>query len=146
MRGRYSFHSASPSTLFSIGQVGIVTSQPQSTQSPQLALLSGCASGEGAIITRERLGDGGGIVRLGTPQPFGGEPYFLVVTNTDLDAQDPDGRRTKTIAMIAALGEEGVDLDNLWTVLSTPPQFNEQTLHTEAMAPAWLEYRTFLRV
>ena len=34
----------------------------------------------------------------------------------------------------------------LWAVLSAPPEFAEDTLHTDLMVPAWGEYRTRLRV
>ena len=106
--------------------------------------------------TSLRFGDGHGsptraaVARLGTAQPCGGAPYFVAVTNTDLwDASICTGdadRIANTLKLMGALGAGNVDLAALWTVLSTPPEFADTTLHTDAMVPAFGQYETRLRV
>ena len=80
----------------------------------------------------------------------GGAPYFVAVTNTDLwDASICTGdadRIANTLKLMRALGAGSVDLAALWTVLSTPPEFADTTLHTDAMVPALGLYETRLRV
>ena len=125
---------------------------------PQYFIVAGTTPGAGAVVTRDRFGDGHGsptraaVSPLGAAQPCGGRPYFVAVTNTDLwDASictaDPrDSRIANTIKLMSALGAGNVDLAALWRVLSTPPEFADDTLHTDAMVPAWGQYETRLRV
>ena len=118
------------------------------------------AHGQGAIITRNMSI---GIARdtdiyelndaaAGTQGPAGGT-WMVVQTNTDHwvkapiypGTNPPISRRAMAVKQLDAVGQARVDLNGLWHVLSTPPTYNAATIHTELVAPEWLEYQTWKR-
>lgn len=46
---------------------------------------------------------------------------------------------------LTEVGADRIDLLEMWNVLSTPPTFNANTIHTDLISPAWGEYRTYKR-
>ena len=116
---------------------------------PNFFALAGTRSGEGAILTRDPEAGKAEVVALGTAQ-LGGESWFVAVTNSDITIQpnfsNPDSRIAATLTHMKAVGAANVDLQALWDVLSKPPVFASDTLHTELMLPASGEYTTRLRV
>lgn len=112
--------------------------------SPIYYTLAGPQSGDGAVVSRNRTG-AVDVLQLGRAQD-GGAPWFVLQTNDDNWRPPNDDRRAAGLKSMLALGADDVDLAALWTVLSTPPVFASDTLHTELMVPAWGQYVTKLHI
>ena len=122
---------------------------------PGYLIVAGKDPGQGAIVTRNSTAAAGGadVFRLnnahGTDEAGG--KWYVVQTNTDhwVHASNYPGfhtsRRATATAALDKITAADVDLDQLWSVLSTKPVYNAATIHTELVAPAWGEYRTFKR-
>jgi len=120
---------------------------------PVYIIVSGATAGQGAIVTREReyaldvwpLGfnahnDDGNVV----PDPTA---WYRVQTNYDRWNADPawDRRRIPAEQGMETLGQTGVSLSSLFSILSTPPVFNSQTVYTCLMSATLDEMVTFIR-
>jgi hypothetical protein len=97
-------------------------------------ILSGQKSGEGAIITRDRDGPDTrtpwavGVTMLGED---GG--WYLVETNFRPWGHVGDGRKIHATKMLDSAGQEGTDLNYIFTILSTPPVLADDTVYTVKM-------------
>jgi len=120
--------------------------------------MAGVAPGEGAIVTRNASAQGTDVLRLSEGHPDD-SPWFLVQTNYDHWEKPPttDDRRDQGICLMEKLGQDAVDLDAMWDVMSTDYKgkdkecrsirgvYNVATIHTELVIPATGEYHTYLR-
>jgi N-acylethanolamine-hydrolysing acid amidase len=112
--------------------------------------IAGAAPGEGAIITRNGSGTDTDILRLPAGLPAD-KPWFLIQTNYEHWEKPPalDDRRDNGIKSMKEVGPDGLNLDTLWTVMSTQGSprgvYNQATIHTELVIPATGEYHTYLR-
>jgi len=120
---------------------------------PVYIIVSGSSAGQGAIVTRDReyaldvwplsftaQNDNGDV----QPDP---SAWYRVQTNYDRWNADPswDRRRIPAEKALIALGQNAVSLTNIFTILSTPPVFNAQTVYTCLMSPTLGEMVTFIR-
>ena len=99
---------------------------------PSYIIIAGIRSGQGAVITRDRM-----VTRdswkLDPPKQ-----WFLVETNYDhwLPAPSGDDRRDPAIQHLNKIGRSNVSLSALFSVLSTPPVLNEGITYTTLMSAA----------
>jgi len=124
--------------------------------------VAGAAPGEGAIVTRNATGGNEtDVLRLADGYPRDSDdPWFLVQTNYDHWEKAPtaDDRRDQGICLMGNLGQDAVDLDELWKVMSVQGSlgkdgkcravrgvYNVATIHTELVIPVAGEYHTYLR-
>jgi len=106
-------------------------------------IVSGVASGEGAVITRNRT-IAADVWTLGGPQ----KNWFLLQTNHDHWLPSPPGDHRSEVGdkAMSAIGQGRVNLEAMYQVLSTKPLLNAQTTYTTSMAPYNGTYTTFMRV
>jgi len=99
---------------------------------PSYIIIAGIKSGQGAVITRDR------IVTRDSWKLDPPNRWFLVETNYDhwLPAPSGDDRRDPAIRHINQIGRHNISLDTLFSVLTTPPVLNERTTYTTLMFPA----------
>lgn len=115
---------------------------------PVYLIVAGTQPGEGAVITRNRLGADvshgadRGIWRIDPPAQ-----YWRLETNYDNWNPPPSGddRRDPANKAMSELGQGNVDGDHLFEVLSQPPVLNSGTKYTTLMCPATGEYRVIVR-
>ena len=97
-------------------------------------ILSGQEPGEGAIITRDRDGPDAGTPRADGVTMLGEDGgWYLVETNFRPWGHIGDGRKIHATKMLDSVGQEGADLDYIYTILSTPPVLAEDTVYTVKM-------------
>ncbi|XP_042652307.1 N-acylethanolamine-hydrolyzing acid amidase isoform X3 [Tyto alba] len=126
-----------------LGYVGLWTGQ-----SPHKFTISGDERGgvspkEGMVITRNRRGP----ADLWPLDPLGGA-WFRVETNYDHWTTPPpfDDRRTPAIKALNATGQQNMNFDALFKVLSVKPVLNNNTVYTTVMSAALPEkYQTWIR-
>jgi hypothetical protein len=122
--------------------------------------LAGTQPGEGAVITRNgtnttvavghQFPDSDVFALLSRPadQPAGaGGTWYVAETNVDHWTHDAliFNRRLTATTALEGLGQDRVDLTQLWGVLSTYPVYNFATIHTDLTCPARREYRSYKR-
>ncbi|ESO83667.1 hypothetical protein LOTGIDRAFT_169146 [Lottia gigantea] len=96
-------------------------------------IISGAKPGEGAVVTRNRLGP---------PDVWKIDPehgrWYEVETNYDhwTTPRPDDDRRDPAIKAMNAMGRQNVTVNNLFDVLSTPPVLNPTTTYSVVMSPA----------
>ncbi|XP_051475784.1 N-acylethanolamine-hydrolyzing acid amidase isoform X2 [Apus apus] len=126
-----------------LGYVGLWTGQ-----SPHKFTISGDERGgvspkEGMVITRNRRGP----ADLWPLDPLGGA-WFRVETNYDHWTTPPpfDDRRTAAIRALNATGQQNINFDTLFKVLSVKPVLNNNTVYTTVMSAALPDkYQTWIR-
>eukprot|EP00463_Aulacantha_scolymantha_P000848 TRINITY_DN1568_c0_g1_i1.p1 TRINITY_DN1568_c0_g1~~TRINITY_DN1568_c0_g1_i1.p1 ORF type:complete len:366 (+),score=71.82 TRINITY_DN1568_c0_g1_i1:34-1098(+) len=115
---------------------------------PGYIIVGGVNPGEGAIITRNATANMTDVFHLfdkKAPDGAGGD-WYVVQTNTDHWVPTSNSsRRTTATNKLDTVGNKLIDLSQLWDVLSTPPVYNEATIHTDLISEKWDEYRTYKR-
>lgn len=99
---------------------------------PSYIIVAGTKSGEGAVITRDRI-SARDVWTLDPP-----ERWFLVETNYDHWEPPPkdDDRRDPANQHMNKIGRQSISLDTLFSVLTTPPVLNKSTTYTTLMCAA----------
>ena len=119
---------ADPNSDFSTA-VRVLSSAPMIA--PAYLIIGGIKSGEGVVITRERTNTAG-VMRLDADH---GRWYVL---ETNYDSWNPpppdDDRRDPAIAAMSKVGRKHINPKTLYSVLSTPPVLNNETILTVIMA------------
>lgn len=102
------------------------------TAAPVYFILGGRQEGEGALIVR----NGRDVAVVKKLDDYQDHSWFLVETNYDPWLQPPksDDRRDAAIKAMEKIGQENMDADQLYKVLSTPPVLNNQTTYTAIMS------------
>ncbi|MFT7796924.1 N-acylethanolamine-hydrolyzing acid amidase [Arapaima gigas] len=106
-------------------------------------IVAGVLPGEGVVVTRDRMGS----ADIWPLNPTRGE-WFRVETNYDHwdPTPDNDDRRNPTIKALNVTGQEHINLETLYEVLSKKPTCNRITIYTTTMSAASPEkYRTVVR-
>ncbi|XP_068089402.1 N-acylethanolamine-hydrolyzing acid amidase-like [Hyperolius riggenbachi] len=106
-------------------------------------IMGGTQPREGLVITRNRDGP----ADLWPLDPLTGQ-WFHVETNYDHWTTPPpsDDRRTPAIRAMNATGQENINIDTLFKVLSVKPVQNVNTIYTTVMSAAFPEqYITRIR-
>ena len=93
-------------------------------------IVGGAKAGEGAVVTRDRIGTAN-VWRLEPKQSF-----FLLETNYDHWESPPssDDRRTPGESHMRELGSDGITVDGLLHVMTQWPTFNHHTDYTAIMS------------
>jgi len=145
LRNSLAIHDSFEEALYFVQNVQLMA--------PVYIIISGATAGQGAIVTREReyaldvwplewtaQNDNGDV----QPDPTA---WFRVQTNYDRWNVDPplDRRRIPAEQALQAIGQNSVSLENIFTILSTPPMFNSETVYTCLMSPTLDEMTTFIR-
>ncbi|XP_007439758.1 N-acylethanolamine-hydrolyzing acid amidase [Python bivittatus] len=107
-------------------------------------IIGGTSSREGAVITRSRRG----AVDIWPLDPLTGG-WYRVETNYDHWKDPPpfDDRRGPAMKALNATGQENIDLDSLFKVLSVAPVLNSFTIYTTVMSNADPgSYKTLIRI
>jgi hypothetical protein len=109
-------------------------------------ILSGIASGQGAVITRNRTIAADVWTLGGSSQR--NDSWYVLQTNHDHWLPSPPGDHRTDVGMRAmnAIGPDRISLEGLYEVLSTKPLLNAQTTYTTSMAPYNATYTTFMRI
>ncbi|XP_007495753.1 N-acylethanolamine-hydrolyzing acid amidase [Monodelphis domestica] len=96
-------------------------------------IVGGTSPKEGVVITRNR----GGPADIWPLDPTNGQ-WFRVETNYDHWKPPPiwDDRRTPAIKALNSTGQENINLDTLFKVLSVFPVLNNLTIYTTVMSAA----------
>ena len=99
---------------------------------PSYIIIAGVKTGQGVVITRDRITTRDSW-KLDPP-----EQWFLVETNYDhwLPPPSGDDRRDPAVRHMKQIGRSNITLDTLFSVLTTPPVLNEGTTYTTLMSPA----------
>ncbi|XP_064005788.1 N-acylethanolamine-hydrolyzing acid amidase isoform X2 [Pogoniulus pusillus] len=106
-------------------------------------IVGGVSPKEGMVITRNRRGP----ADLWPLDPLGGA-WFRVETNYDHWTTPPpfDDRRTPAIKALNATGQQNINFETLFKVLSVKPVLNNNTVYTTVMSAAHPDqYRTWIR-
>ncbi|XP_066488279.1 N-acylethanolamine-hydrolyzing acid amidase [Tiliqua scincoides] len=106
-------------------------------------IIGGTSPREGAVITRKRRGP----VDIWPLDPLSGE-WYRVETNYDHWKAPPprDDRRTPAIKALNATGQQNINLESLYQVLSVNPVLNNFTIYTTVMSAAFPDkYTTRIR-
>ncbi|XP_070613003.1 N-acylethanolamine-hydrolyzing acid amidase [Erythrolamprus reginae] len=106
-------------------------------------IIGGTTARQGAVITRKRTGP----VDIWPLDPLNGA-WYRVETNYDHWTNPPpyDDRRTPAIKALNVTGQEHINLNSLFKVLSTKPVLNKLTIYTTLMSNADPDkYQTFIR-
>nr|XP_039267465.1 N-acylethanolamine-hydrolyzing acid amidase-like [Styela clava] len=114
------------------------------TIAPIYFIVGGVETGNGAIVTRDRWG-GINVTRMRDKTH---NRWFIVETNYDPWKSPPakDDRRDAVIEYMNENGQENINADTLYEVLSTSPIFREITVHTTIMSAQDKNvYRTMIR-
>uniref|UniRef100_A0A8D0BIP6 N-acylethanolamine-hydrolyzing acid amidase n=1 Tax=Salvator merianae TaxID=96440 RepID=A0A8D0BIP6_SALMN len=96
-------------------------------------IIGGTRPGEGAVITRKRSGP----ADIWPLDPLAGG-WYRVETNYDHWKTPPpfDDRRTPAIKALNATGQENINIETLYKVLSVYPVLNHLTVYTTVMSAA----------
>ncbi|XP_027311869.3 N-acylethanolamine-hydrolyzing acid amidase [Anas platyrhynchos] len=106
-------------------------------------IVGGVSPKEGMVITRNRRGP----ADLWPLDPLSGA-WFRVETNYDHWTTPPpfDDRRTPAMKALNATGQQNINFDTLFQVLSVKPVLNDNTVYTTVMSAAFPEkYQTWIR-
>ncbi|XP_062992054.1 N-acylethanolamine-hydrolyzing acid amidase [Elgaria multicarinata webbii] len=106
-------------------------------------IIGGTTPREGAVITRRRSGP----EDIWPLDPLDGG-WYRVETNYDHWTTPPpfDDRRTPAIKALNATGQENINLETLYKILSIQPVLNELTIYTTVMSAAAPDnYTTWIR-
>ncbi|XP_042323237.1 N-acylethanolamine-hydrolyzing acid amidase [Sceloporus undulatus] len=106
-------------------------------------IIGGTTPREGAVITRRRRGP----EDIWPLDPLSGS-WYRVETNYDHWKAPPpfDDRRTPAIKALNATGQENINLESLYKVLSVQPVLNKNTIYTTVMSAAYPDrYTTQIR-
>nr|XP_060635363.1 N-acylethanolamine-hydrolyzing acid amidase [Anolis sagrei ordinatus] len=106
-------------------------------------IIGGTTPKEGAVITRKRSGP----VDIWPLDPLSGG-WYRVETNYDHWTTPPpsDDRRTPAIKALNATGQENINLESLYKILSEQPVLNKDTIYTTVMSAAYPDkYTTRIR-
>jgi len=106
---------------------------------PVYLTIAGVNKGEGAIITRDRLG-AADVWRI---DPNNGR-WFEVQTNDDHWKDPIDNRRDIANAGMKKVGQDNISFDTLYSVLKITPVYNEETAYTTLMCPKTGEMSTVI--
>lgn len=103
---------------------------------PSYLIMAGAKSGEGVVITRNR------IVTRDSWKLDPPKQWFLVETNYDHWEPPPSGddRRDPAIQHMNEIGRNNITLNSLFSVLTIPPVLNKRTTYTTLMSPATGKY------
>lgn len=115
---------------------------------PGYMIAGGVAPNQGAILTRDPFGSTTNALHLYDHKTHdeGGGEWYVVQTNTDHWVHKGNSSRRATATHgLDKIGKDSIDLLGLWNVLSTPPTYNQATIHTDLVGSAWGEYRTYKR-
>ena len=98
---------------------------------PCYLIIGGLSGDEGAVITQNRT-MGIDVWRLNAEQGR----WFLVETNYDHWKPPPasDDRRDPAVDGMKKIGQDGLNDQTLFDVLSTPPVLNDETIYTTIMS------------
>ena len=102
-------------------------------------IVSGTGPTDGAVITRKRL-EADNVWHLNATGSF-----FVVETNYDHWQPAGDDRRQTAINALKRIGEQAIDLNGLFKVLSTPPVLNDGTTYTALMSASQGVIKAFAR-
>lgn len=99
---------------------------------PSYIIMAGIKSGQGVVITRDR------IVTRDSWKLDAPKQWFLVETNYDhwLPPPSGDDRRDPAIQHMNQIGRSNVSLSTIFSVLTTPPVLNDGTTYTTLMSAA----------
>jgi len=106
---------------------------------PVYISIGGVSNSQAAIVTRDR--ENPADVWQITPPVV----WNIVQTNDDHWEPPSDDRRAAANEAMAKLSMTTVTLDNLLSVLSTSPVFNEDTIYSTVMCAATGNYTTLIR-
>jgi len=106
---------------------------------PSYIIVSGSKAGEGAVISRDPA-KAADIWKLDAPNR-----WFEVETNDDHWKPPADGRRDHANALMNATGQANVNLDTMFSVLSSPPVLAPGTTYTAQMSATTGFYKTTVR-
>ena len=114
----------------------------------RVVVCRGQKIGEGAVITRNRDhaddsdGVNNGVWRTNPPTN-----WYRLETNYDhwLPVPSNDDRRDPANKMMTAIGPDAVGPETLFTMLSTAPVLNDNTVYTAIMCPSLHTYHTTVR-
>ena len=128
---------------------------------PGYLIVGGGEPGEGAIVSHNGSRTGSepatdsDVFALFATSMDGDKNggWFVVQTNTDHwkpaplypGSHPPASRRATAIRGLVEAGQERISADRIWDVLSTPPTFNADTIHTDLVDVAAGSYRTYKR-
>eukprot|EP01125_Pyxidicula_operculata_P012605 TRINITY_DN4144_c0_g2_i1.p1 TRINITY_DN4144_c0_g2~~TRINITY_DN4144_c0_g2_i1.p1 ORF type:complete len:311 (+),score=62.90 TRINITY_DN4144_c0_g2_i1:95-1027(+) len=104
-------------------------------------IVAGAKPGEGAVISRNRT-DAADVWKLSPPQR-----WFEVQTNYDHWEPAPwfDDRSDPANELMNSIGQSGITLDQMFSVISSKPVLNLQTTYSILSCPATGNYTTFTR-
>jgi hypothetical protein len=111
------------------------------TPAPSYMIISGAKSGEGVVVTRWR--DTTDIWPLDTQGST--NRWFLPQTNDDHWKPPKDNRRAAVIAGMNAIGRDKINLEGIFSVLSTPPVLARSTTYTTLMSAQSGNYTVWVR-
>lgn len=102
---------------------------------PSYIIVGGVGGGEGAVITHNRS-RGIDVWRLGPESSSRSDQWFLVETNYDHwePAPESDDRRDAAVGAMRRTGQEALDGDTMYKVLSTPLVCNPGTVYSTVMS------------
>jgi len=100
---------------------------------------------DGAIITRNQTHVNGPVtdgVEYNKPLYLKDSPHdwFIIETNYDYWKVPKDDRRDHAIRHLNEIGQENIDFDTLFEVLSTPPVLASGTVFTSLYSPSQVDY------
>ncbi|XP_039268629.2 N-acylethanolamine-hydrolyzing acid amidase-like [Styela clava] len=117
--------------------------QNAKTIAPIYFIVGGLKPQEGAIVVRDRWGAVNVTRMIDTSHK-----WFVVETNYDPWKTPPstDHRRDAAVKSMSEFGQDKMNPDNLYKVMSTPPVFNSETTYTTVMSAANVSlYHTMIR-
>jgi len=106
---------------------------------PVYLTVAGAHAGEGAIITRDREKPDD-VWHVTAPSMWN-----IIETNYDHWKPSGDGRLAVAMKGMAAMSSSTVDLSGMYTVVSTPPVLNHDTIYTVQIDPAAGTLRSMVR-
>ena len=114
---------------------------------PVYIMLAGTASGEAAVVTRDRLRPDDEVGEGVWPVDVSNGAWFRAETNYDhwVDVPDTDNRRGPVNQCMIDLGFENAGLEGIYDCLSTPPVLCDGTVYTTLMQPKEGSFETTIR-
>jgi len=107
---------------------------------PCYITMSGTKPGEGVVITRNRY-DAADLWKLNPQNGI----WNLVQTNDDHWQPDSDGRSTVAKRLMRVIGQNKINEDSLFSVLSTKPVLAPSTTYTTLMSSMTGNVTTYIR-